>query len=332
VKNVGEGAIESIIEGRTERGEFKSFEDFCRRIDLRKVNKRVIESLIKCGGFDSIEGNRIHLLSTYEDVLSHTLKRNKDMFNGQISFFDSLEHSPCSDNADSTNNQINNSTEFEKNQDSEANQQVLLAYEKETLGFYVTGHPLARYQKILSERNNVTFSSDLSSIKDKRDLLICGIVVNIKEMKTKKKDTMAYIQMEDMKGTFTAVCFSDAYMKSYALLHSDVPLIIKGYADSQDEEVKVMTNEISDLEDFLKGFTKESTIHIYIQQESHTSQDVSLVKGILYDHRGQNEAFIHLLNHSSDTVISLGGKYRICKELEEKINKAIGGDCVHYFN
>lgn len=330
VKNVGEGAIESIIEGRMEKGEFKSFEDFCQRIDLRKVNKRVIESLIKCGGFDTIFGNRIHLLSTYEDVLTHTQKRNKDMSNGQISFFDSLEHNPCSGIIDSTNNQINHSDDFGKNRDLEADQQVLLSYEKETLGFYVTGHPLARYQKILCERNNVSFSSDLSSIKDKRDILICGIVVNIKEMKTKRKDTMAYIQMEDMKGTFTAVCFSEAYMKSYALLHCDKPIIIRGYADSQDEEVKVMVNEVSDLDDFLKGFTKESTIHIYIHQESHTSQDVSLVKGILHDYQGYNEAFIHLLNHASDTVISLGGKYRICKELEEEINVAIGDGCVQY--
>ena len=87
VKNVGEGAIESIIDERTARGLFKTFEDFCCRVDMRKVNKRVIESLIKCGAFDAIEGNRIDLLSIYEDTLSYAQKRNKDLTNGQISFF-----------------------------------------------------------------------------------------------------------------------------------------------------------------------------------------------------------------------------------------------------
>jgi DNA polymerase III subunit alpha len=332
VKNVGEGAIESIIDGRTSQGEFKSFEDFCQRIDPRKVNKRVIESLIKCGGFDSIEGNRVHLLSTYEDVLSHSQKRNKDISNGQISFFDALGTTPGADRTENVDN-INDNIELSRNNgNSEADQQILLAYEKETLGFYITGHPLSKYLEKLSANINISFSSDLGGIKDKRDLLICGIVVNIKEMKTKKKDTMAYIQMEDMKGTFTAICFSDAYMKSYSLLHSDNPLILKGYADSQDEEIKIIVNEISDLEDFLRGYSKESTIHIYLQQESHTGQDVALLKEILSAHPGPNEAFIHLVNKSMDTVISLGGQYRISQELEDRINSLITGSCVQYIN
>jgi len=331
VKNVGEGAIESIIEARTAQGEFKSFEDFCRRIDTRKVNKRVIESLIKCGGFDSIEGNRIQLLSTYEDVLSQSQKRNKDISNGQASLFDSLGGDFCSD--DMSTESANHDHLVIDADHAEADQQVLLAYEKETLGFYITGHPLAKYLDRLSNHSShISFSSDLGAIKDKRDILICGIVVNIKEMKTKKKDTMAYIQMEDMKGTFTAICFSDAYMKCYSLVHSDKPLIVKGYADSQDEEIKVIANEVVDLDDFLQGYTKESTIHIYFKQACQTSRDVNLLKDILFAYPGPNEAFIHLLNHKTDTVISLGGKYRICQELEDNINRMITDICVKYIN
>jgi len=328
VKNVGEGAIESIIECRTEKGAFKSFEDFCMRIDPRKVNKRVIESLIKCGCFDAIEGNRVHLLSVYEEVLGHAQKRNKDLSKGQISFFDALGPSPS---LNTSEHHPGNLVPEGRHPDSEVDQQALLAYEKETLGFYVSGHPLAKYQEAL-ERKNITFSSDLGNVREKRDLVLCGVVVNLKEMKTKKKDTMAYVQLEDLRGTFTAICFSDAYMKSYALFHDDKPLILKGYADNQDEEIKVIVNEVADLEDFLRGLTSESSMHIYLRQEGRTEEEISSLKGILNDHPGNNETFIHLLNHSTDTVICLGSRHRICRELEEQISVSIDDAYVKYLN
>jgi len=190
---------------------------------------------------------------------------------------------------------------------------------------------LAKYQEAL-ERKNITFSSDLGNVREKRDLVLCGVVVNLKEMKTKKKDTMAYVQLEDLRGTFTAICFSDAYMKSYALFHDDKPLILKGYADNQDEEIKVIVNEVADLEDFLRGLTSESSMHIYLQQEGRTEEEISSLKGILNDHPGNNETFIHLLNHSTDTVICLGSRHRICRELEEQISVSIDDAYVKYLN
>jgi len=331
VKNVGEGAIESIIECRTEKGPFKSFEEFCMRIDSRKVNKRVIESLIKCGCFDAVEGNRVHLLSAYEEVLGHAQKRNKDLSKGQISFFDTLVPSSSSDDQDNSDQHSGNQVLESGNGDSEVDQQALLAYEKETLGFYVSGHPLEKYRETL-ERKNITFSSDLSNVREKKDLLLCGVVVNLKEMKTKKKDTMAYVQLEDLRGTFTAICFSDAYMKSYTLFHTDKPLILKGYADNQDEEVKVIVNEVADLDDFLRGLTSESSMHIYLRQDRQTDQEISALKEILNDHPGSNETFIHLLNHSTDTVVCLGSRHRICRELEEKINHSVKDCYIQYIN
>jgi len=325
VKNVGEGAIESIIECRTEKGPFKSFEDFCMRIDSRKVNKRVIESLIKCGCFDAVEGDRTRLLSVYEEVLGHAQKRNRDLSKGQISFFDSLEPSPSSIDRNVPARDSENADPGNVNGDAGVDREALLAYEKETLGFYVSGHPLDRFQQDL-ERRHITFSSDLGDVREKRDLVLCGVVINLKEMKTKKKDTMAYVQLEDLKGTFTAICFSDAYMKSYSLFKGDKPLVLKGYADNQDEEVKVIVNEVVDLEDFLSGITSESSMHIYLRQDRHTEQEISALKGILNDHPGSNETFIHLLNHCTDTVVCLGTRHRICHELENKISSTIK-DC-----
>jgi DNA polymerase-3 subunit alpha len=333
VKNVGEAAIESIIDERTNQGAYKSFANFCARVDMRKVNKRVMESLIKCGAFDATDSNRMHLLESMEDTLSYAQKRNKDLCNGQISLFDCLETVSSEVISPETTNGFSEGAEVSKAIDSgDTHREELLAYEKETLGFYITGHPLDNYQQQLSERSDIIFSSELAAVKDKRDLLVCGLVMNIKELKTKKKDTMAYVQMEDMKGTFTAICFAETYANAYSLLHGDRPLLLKCYADNQDEETKVIVNEILLLNDYLQGITKDSTVHIYLDMDLHGRREILLLKEILSDYPGNNEGIIHLVNHASDTLISLGEKLMISPEMSERIHSTIPGLCVKYIN
>ncbi len=334
VKNVGEGAIESIIEERTLRGPYLSFEDFCGRTDLRKVNKRVIESLIKCGAFDTIEGNRLHLLSIYEDTLSYAQKRNKDISNGQISLFESFFDESAASNLPGESSSSAKGTVAEACPISESGEdlQTLLAYEKETLGFYITGHPLSRYQEVLSQ-NNVIPSSEITAFHDKRDLLVCGMVVGIREVKTKKKDTMAYVQMEDMQGTYTAIFFAEAYMNAYSLIHGDKPLLLRCYSDSQDEETKVIVNEVQALEVFLRGLSKDSSIHIYLDADVHTDHDVSNLKRVMETLQGgPHKAFLHLLTDSGDTFISLGRGYCISDDLADEISNVIKGAYVKYLN
>jgi len=332
IKNVGEGAIESIIACREKHGSFTSFEDFCTKTDLQKINKRAIESLIKSGCFDSIGGNRIHLLTSYDHILAQVQKKNKDMSNGQISFFDAVQ-GPSTLPKDEDTEQGNGSplyNDTESHGDNK-NQQILLDYEKETLGFYVTGHPLEKLRVELKNKN-VIFSTELGNHKEKEMIVLAGIVLHIKEMKTKKKDTMAHIQFEDLKGTFTAICFTDLYQKTYSLTHSDIPLVIKGFVDDQDDEMKIIAHEICDVENFLRGLGENTSIHIYIDLHRHTKSDMLLLKELLDSYPGSHATFLHLRDKVSDTIIALETKHQLSQNLISSIRQEISNCYIEYIN
>jgi len=331
IKNVGEGAIESIIAWREKEGSFTSFKDFCTKIDLQKINKRAIESLIKSGCFDSLGGNRVHLLASYDQILAQVQKKNRDMSNGQISFFDTVQEPapPEDENTD----QENGSRLYDdiEGTGGNNNQQILLDYEKETLGFYVTGHPLEKLRVELKSKN-VIFSTELDNHKEKEMIVLAGIVLHIKEMKTRKKDTMAHIQFEDLKGTFTAICFTDLYQKTYSLTHSDIPLVIKGFVDDQDDEMKIIAHEICDVESFLRGFGENTSMHIYINIQGHTKNDILLLKRLLGNYPGSHATFLHLRDKVSDTIIALETKHQLSPGLISSIEQEISHCYVEYIN
>jgi DNA polymerase-3 subunit alpha len=325
IKNVGEGVVESIIACREKSGAFTSFEDFCMKTDLQKINRRAIESLIKSGCFDSVAGNRNHLLASYEHVLARAQKKNRDLSTGQmsLSLFDVMQEPlPPEDEKPMGQGGDFSGGDTEIIRDDDENYQLLLDYEKETLGFYVTGHPLEKFRRECEEKK-VIFSADLQNQREKDAVILAGVVLHIKEMKTKKKDTMAHIQFEDLKGIFTTICFSDLYQKTYALTHADKPLVVKGFVDTQDEEAKIVAQDICDAESFFQGFEENMSLHIHMDSHRHTKEDMLILKEILENYPGSHRAFLHLRNKATDTVVALETKHQLSAELISVIMQKI---------
>ncbi|MDD5170024.1 MAG: OB-fold nucleic acid binding domain-containing protein, partial [Syntrophales bacterium] len=221
VKNVGGGAVESIIDVRKDGGKFKSFQEFCQRVDLRKVNKRVLESLIKCGAFDSLAYRRNQLIQCFEQCMDAGQKAQKEKSSSQTNIFDAF--------ADDTS-VVSGGLDIQIPDLPEWDYKELLAFEKETLGFYITGHPLWRYRQYLKDVATAD-SSNLQEKTDKELVTVAGIVSQIRESTTRKKEIMAYITLEDLQGSVNAIFFPEAYKAGYELLHSDEPLIVKGTLD-----------------------------------------------------------------------------------------------------
>ncbi len=171
VKNVGENAIESIIEARN-NGKFSSLFEFCERVDLKKVNKRVIESLIKCGAFDSTGAFRSRMMASLEDCVDYGQRLQKEKADPQIGLFDLQADQPAFN--------LPSMSEID-----EWDEKELLAFEKESLGFYITGHPLSEYEDILEKFTN-TNSSTLKEQNDGDDVRIGGMIRNTKIIKTKR--------------------------------------------------------------------------------------------------------------------------------------------------
>lgn len=321
VKNVGIGAIDSIISVRENENKFKSFNDFCDRVDFKKINKRMIESLIKCGAFDSLGYHRKQLMEHYEHILDTAQRRQKEKSSGQASFFENFE-TEKNNGFDTINNySIPHVPEWEH--------QEMLFHEKETLGFYITGHPLLKFTDIISRFTNV----DTLSINEKKDrdiVVFGGVVSNIREVTTKKKDIMAYVTIEDLKGSVTVIFFADIYKNSYVLLHSDEPVFIKGAIDAGEEGIKVIASELTALTD--AGEKEFNSVHFFIDVTKSSPEDIINLSKILLKHTGKSDGYIHILNGKSEVIIYLGKECRIelSEQLKEESDRLFGENTTHF--
>ncbi|HHU32788.1 MAG TPA: DNA polymerase III subunit alpha [Clostridia bacterium] len=226
VKNVGTGAINSILEARSE-GPFDSLEDFCQRVDLRQVNRRVLESLIRCGAFSSVGTYRSRLLYMLDTAMESGQRVQEDRRKGQLSLFDFEA--------------IDSQAIVEPNI-PEFSQEDLLAMEKESLGFYISGHPLDKYRLLLS--GLVTPIAGLSELQDGSLIKVGGIITNLKRTTTKKGDIMAYFSMEDTSGSIEVLVFPKRYQDFASLLEEDKPVYVSGKLSVNDEERKVFAESI----------------------------------------------------------------------------------------
>lgn len=227
VKNVGSNAIEAILEARNE-GPFKSLYDFCERVDLRRVNKRVIESLIKCGAFDSTGATRSAQMEGLETASSYGQKIQEEKASAQVSLFGTEE---VSRGNGSGGMRLPNTPEWH---DKEK-----LAFEKEALGFLITGHPLDRYIDDVKRLSNTDIANMLE-MTDGSEVRICGIVSAFKEITTKKGDRMGFVTIEDLTGSVEITVFSDIYATASPLLKSDDPLFVVGKLEKSEKGCKVL--------------------------------------------------------------------------------------------
>lgn len=316
VKNVGAGAVDSIIESREKGGAFKSLGDFCSRVDLRKINKRVIESLIKCGAFDSFGRKRRQLMEGFEKIVEATQRRRKNGPSSQSSLFAHDERKREGGESLQDAEHLPDVPEWDAAE--------RLAHEKETLGFYITGHPLLRFADRLQ---NVT-DADSENIVHKRDgetVHVAGTVGNVKTVLTKKKDTMAYVTLEDMKGSIELIVFSDMLKKYSTILQSGEPVIVTGTVDADDENSKIIPSEIMPLKDVIEN--PYSEVHFDINAAKATPHTLESLKRILMKNRGKLDGFLHLhLNGQSETVIYLGKELRLnpTKVLKKEADSILG--------
>jgi DNA polymerase-3 subunit alpha len=254
VKNVGAGAIESIIKERQERP-YSDFEDFCSRVDLRKVNKRVIESLIKCGAFDSLGHRRSQLMEALDQALELGQSAKKAQQCGQKGLFDNMSGTDDITTVKAGFLRLPDISEWAENE--------MLSMEKEALGFHISGHPLDPYRDDL-QRMGIIPTEDVAGFHDESKVTIAGIIKNKKEITTKKGDRMAFLLLEDLYGSIEVVCFPDLYTKVRELLAGDQPIWVKGSCQRDDEEAKA-SKVIADSIESLNVICKKKTSGLVIE-------------------------------------------------------------------
>ncbi len=311
VKNVGSSAIVEIMAVR-QAAPFDSLVDFLSRVDTRKVNKKVVESLVKCGAFDFTGSPRGVVLSSIEASMRDAEVMQRDRTLGQQSIFDVLGSGGGGGGRASTAVKAGASTR--QSQTSVFTEKELLAFEKETLGFYLSSHPLAALKKELDART----TCPLDSVKDRGDesaVTLGGIVAEVKETITKKGDRMAFARLEDMTGYIEAVIFSDVYKKAMDLVKSDRPIVISGRLDKGEKSVKIVASEILPLED-AKPLSngRPKYVRITVPADAITvgwEERLVELKNILKTSPGQSPVVLCLASGGKETLIALPDDLRV---------------------
>jgi DNA polymerase-3 subunit alpha len=293
VKNVGDAAIDIILTKRQDNGKFKSLYDFCHRVDLRKVNRRVVESLIKCGAFDFSKAYRSQMLTVLGDILEHSQSARRKKGEPQLSMLidhtgELMEDYPDID-------------EFSENQ--------LVAFEKETIGFYISRHPLSRYQEEI-QKHTEWDTSTLSKLQNGAEVKICGLVSGLKEIVTKKGDRMAFLTLEDMKGFVEVILFPEVFKAALSCLRGGDPLLVKGTLDLSEDHIKIRGAEVRSLPEL--AFSPMKPFHLKIPLSSLTSSQLADLKEIVIANRGASKVLLHFMGgNDRETVVALSDRYTV---------------------
>jgi len=318
VKNVGEGAIEAIIEARGEEP-FKDLFDFCERVDLRRVNKRVIEALIKCGAFDSTGGLRSQLMAVLEEAAATGQRVREERESAQASLFGVGE---LVRGGNGGANRLPDIPEWDE--------KYRLASEKEAIGFFITGHPLDRYVADMKRFSNAD-SYSILEMKEKSEVKICGVSTALKEIMTKKGDRMAFISLEDLTGCVEVVVFSDVYAKCSEWLKSDDPIHVTGTVEQGEKGAKIMASDIVLLRDLNEQRTHR--VNFTIDAKEADPGKLTTLKGILSRYQGSCRSFLHLdMENSSRVTIKLSEVYKVSasEELTVEVSNLFGYNAVSF--
>ncbi len=320
VKGVGGAALDSVIEERRKSGLYTSLADFCGRIDSSRVNRKVLESLIKAGAFDSMKAKRAQLMDVLDKTLEQAKTVQRDRMSGQMSLF-ALASSP--QNGGSTTGPEIKLPEIE-----EWPPLTKLAYEKETVGFFLTGHPLD------GEIDHIRMiaDSDIEAMENWRDgqlIRVGGLVQSYKEHKSKKGDLMAFTVFEDMTASVEVIVFPDTFAQCSILLGSAQPLIVQGTVQQGERGAKIIADSILPLNEAMEKFSEKAVIKIQAARTSR--QSLTELKDLLYQFHGTVPVKLTLHfdgRGEADIEPHPDLKIRPCSDFCKRLTASLGPRCL----
>ena len=291
IKNVGTNAITAILEARRSISKFGSIFEFCEKIDLRLVNKRVIESLVKAGAMDLLGGQRSQLFASIDKAIESAQTIQRDRESGQQALF--------TKDSDSF---LNERQQQELSNTPEWPESVILANEKETLGFYITSHPLAKFSYQLEQISSFNVE-DISEMKSGKEIQLGAIIASLRLLRTKKGDRMAILSLEDLSASIEAVVFPKTFKHTESLLSAETAVLVRGIIDHEDSGTrKIITQEIVSLKDFHLQPGKPITIHVNL--EAMADNLPLRLRSILEGHPGKSQVTFQLV-HPQAYLITL---------------------------
>ena len=313
VKNVGGSALDSIIEVREGEGHYQSLDDFCCRVDGRRVNKRVIESLIKAGAFDSLGVKRSQLFAVLDQAMEHAQAAQRDKLSGQISLFGAGGAETAAATQAVSLPDIPEWPEKEK-----------LAFEKETVGFYITGHPLDNYRKDFK----AVVDTELIGIADWGEgapVRVGGMVRTLKEHKSKRGDRMGFVTLEDTTGTVEVVIFPETFGQCAPLLSSVDPIVVQGTVKKDERGAKIIADAVDPLAEAREKYT--ASVRIVLHSDRLDRRQLEILKKLARQFHGPCPVSLTLhFDGRGEVDIEASEDFTIrpCAEFTGQVEKTFG--------
>ncbi len=299
IKNVGEGAVEVVLAARREGGPFRSLFDFCDRVDTRAVNRRVIESFVKSGSFDETDARRAALFAAIDPAMESGQKRQRDRESGQASLFGGPDQAAAASGATERVADAPPWSEAER-----------LAFEKESLGFFISGHPLERHRAELAQWASAT-TATLAQQAAAGEVSVGGLVTALRLIKTKKGDRMASFVLEDLEGNVEVLVFPEAYKKAGARLADDVIVIVKARAEIQDDgKARLLASDVMALDQAKLADARHVTIRVPLGAWDRVKGE--RLRDILGAHRGDCPVTLEIVRPGSwSAALAPSAYYRV---------------------
>ena len=303
VKNVGRNAIESIVQARKEVGSFRSIYEFCEKVDLRLLNKRVIESLIKSGAMDAF-GNRAQLMAVLDKAMERAQKSQRDAEMGQHGLFGVFQQEEAS-NGDSE--KLPSVPEWDEHQ--------RLSYEKEVLGFFITGHPLEKYADKLQDFRALTAEtiSNMKTGTGRDEVRTAGVISNVRVLKSKKGDLYAQAVLEDMTGAIEAIVFPEAYKRLQGMLKQEIPMLVHcSVRVEEGSNPKIAISQLQSLEEAQPKLPR--SIRIRVPLDTATAASVDTLHTICQDRKGEAKLMFSVDRPGDFMVVMEPAGYNVCPD------------------
>jgi DNA polymerase-3 subunit alpha len=294
IRGVGVKSGEEIIAMREKAGEFKNLAGFCMRVGTQLLNRRVLEALIKCGALDFTGMARAAMMAQVEEALKIAQRAESDAIKNQINLFGKSGEPPTLTLRESV---------------AEWEQKEILKNEKETLGFYITAHPLDKYDRDLRRISRLT-TADLAGAPDGSQVRLAGVVQAVKLKNNKSGKRYATFSLEDREGAVECIAWPETYQKHEAAIMGDEPVVAKGKLDVDDERAQIILDELRPLNLALTDSIRE--VRIRAPRERMANGDLERLKQLLRRHGGQSLTYLHLgFDDGREAVFLLGDGYRV---------------------
>jgi DNA polymerase-3 subunit alpha len=316
IKNVGANAVESIVNARTADGPFGSLYEFCERVDLGAVNRRMIESLIKAGAMDGLEGTRAQLTAVIDSAMETGARASKDRESGQSGLFATLiEEQPAADHP------------LPKVPDWSG--QAKLVAEKETLGFYITGHPLDQYMDKVKELATHT-SANVENLTKNTEVALCGILTSVARRRSKEGKNWASMQIEDLEGSMEAMVFSTQFDRLLPSLIEDQAVLVRGLVlPEENGPPKISVQDIVPLEVARVSLPSLISIRVPVNGTASQADRASELRRLFDSKPGNTEVRLRLEKPRDFSVIlDVTAKVRPDKEFCAEVARICGSEAM----